>query len=87
MALENTRKIFGNKITYYNNVLEAIRNSDAIIIATEWPQYKKLEPYLFRKLMRNQLIIDGRRIYDKEYIGKLKREGIKIYAIGLTIYE
>ncbi len=87
MAIENTRKILGNKITYCNDVLEAIKNTDAVIITTEWPQYKNLKPHLYKKLMKNTLIIDGRRIYDKERISEFKKESIKVYIIGLSICD
>ncbi len=84
LALENMRKVFKNNIIYCEDVLEAIRNADAVIIITGWPQYRQIKPETYKELMKNFIIIDGRRIYNKEYIDELKKQHIKIYAIGLS---
>ncbi|WFO74804.1 UDP-glucose/GDP-mannose dehydrogenase family protein [Desulfurococcaceae archaeon MEX13E-LK6-19] len=79
-AMDNVRRIYGDKLVYCNTPEEAIKDSDAVVIVTEWDVYKSLKPRVFKDLMRNPVVIDGRRIYDPlEFIA----EGIKFYAIGL----
>ena len=84
IAIENARKILGDTVMYCQDTLEAIKNSDAVIITTEWNVYKELKPEHFKKLMRKPVVIDGRRIYDPKV---LMRKGVKVYAIGLNIHH
>ena len=79
-ALENTREIFGNKISYAKTISEALRESYCAIIMTPWGQYKKLKNKDIA-LMKNKKVIDTRRILDKS---NLK---IKYYAVGKGIFK
>jgi len=71
-AIENTKKIFGKKISYGNSMIDALDKSQCVIIMTHWKQFEKLNgEYL--KRMNKKLIIDCRRIFtnkkfDAEYI-------------------
>lgn len=77
MAIENAKKIFGEKIKYASSAMECIKNADCCIIVTEWDEFKKIKPEHFIKYMRNAAIVDGRRIYNpEEYSKKLKIEFI-----------
>ena len=78
--MENIKKIFGKKIIYHSSAQEALEGSDAVIIVTEWNEFKELKPEDFLK-MRNPIVIDGRRILI-ERLDELKRLGIRYYAIG-----
>jgi len=78
MAIENTKKIIGNKITYTKSISEALKNSECVILMTPWKQYSRLDNKNF-ELMKNKIIIDTRRMLSKK---KLKS---KYYAIGLGI--
>lgn len=80
-ALDNARKIYGDKLIYCSSPVEALKNSDAAIIVTEWSIYRDLQPETFKRLMRNPVVIDGRRIYDP---WKFITRGIKFYAVGLS---
>lgn len=75
-AIENTRKIFGDKIRYYNTARDGLKNSDCVIIMTPWEEYKKLGQKDFQ-MMRRSLIIDTRRI--------VKINDKKINYIGLGV--
>jgi len=79
-ALENTREIFGNKISYAKTISDALRGSYCAIIMTPWVQYRKLKNKDI-SLMKNKIIIDTRRILDKS---NLK---IKYYAVGKGIFK
>lgn len=82
-AISNVKKVFGDKITYCSSPEEALENSDAAIVVTEWDEYKKLGPRVFKKLMRSPVVVDGRRIYDPRVF---IREGVRFYAIGLSMH-
>ena len=75
MAIENTREIFGGKISYEDSIHEAITNSNCLILMTPWEEYKKLNNTDFQK-MKNKLIIDTRRLWVNK---KIKG---KYFAIG-----
>ncbi len=77
LALENLRRIFDNKISYFETVNECVKDTDCCLILTEWDEYRKLKASNFSK-MRNCAIIDARRILDPA-----KFTSIKFRAIGL----
>lgn len=52
-------------VTLAQTVDEAIQNCDAVIVVTAWDEYRKLTPQFFKKYMKKPIVIDGRRIYDK----------------------
>ena len=77
-ALDKARKALGDRVEYCPSIEECLRGSDLCILATEWPEYKELEPSVLKRLMRSPTLLDCRRIYDPERFG-----GIKFAAIGL----
>lgn len=77
VAMDNAKKIFSNRVEYASSAIECIRGADCCIIATEWEDFKKLEPGDFVKNMRTPTVVDGRRIYNPvEYRSKLKYAAI-----------
>jgi nucleotide sugar dehydrogenase len=76
----NARVIFGNRISYAQDIAGCISNVDCAIVVTEWPEIAQIRPSTFLRLMRQPLVIDGRRVYDaKEFLGM----GVRFFAIGL----
>ncbi|MGI0022626.1 MAG: UDP binding domain-containing protein, partial [Nitrososphaeraceae archaeon] len=63
MAIENSRKIFGNKITFHDDVNGCIENVDCCVIMTDWDVYKNMNEEVFYK-MKQRVIIDARRVLD-----------------------
>ncbi len=61
-------------------VKEALEKADAAVIVTAWDEYIKLTPKFFKKFMKNPIVIDGRRIYDKN---SFLAAGIIYKGIGL----
>ncbi len=76
-AINNTKKVFGN-IAYFKNPYNMVRGVDAIIIATEWSEYRGLDWKRVKDLMSGTLIIDGRNLLDPEEIRRhyLTYEGV-----------
>ncbi|HDP78102.1 MAG TPA: UDP-glucose/GDP-mannose dehydrogenase family protein, partial [Mesotoga infera] len=65
-AMGNAKAIFGQSIEYVDSEYKAINNSDAIIILTEWNQYRGLDLELVRKLMKGNVILDTRNLLESE---------------------
>ena len=78
-SIENAKNIFQNKIIYSKNSYEAIENTDALLLLTEWNEFRHPDFNKVKSLMKNPVIFDGRNQYDKE---KLKEEGFKYFSIG-----
>ncbi len=78
-ANDNIKKIFSNKIIYCKNPYQAANKVDALIIITEWNEFKQIDLDKVKKLMSNPTIFDGRNIYDP---ADLKKLGFKYYSIG-----
>ena len=77
-AIENTKKELGQNtnIVYFDNAYEAAKEADAIVIATEWDEFKNLD---LNKLSKNQIIIDLRNMLDAD---KIRAAGFKYLFIG-----
>jgi UDPglucose 6-dehydrogenase len=79
VAMDNVKKVFGDKVQYSVSVNECLKQADCCLVVTEWKEFRKLKPALFVKLMRNPVLIDGRKIFDPQtYLKKLN-----LRAIGL----
>ncbi|WP_294211750.1 UDP-glucose/GDP-mannose dehydrogenase family protein [uncultured Chryseobacterium sp.] len=63
IAENNVRKVLGDKIQYAKNMYEALDGADALLIATEWPEFKNPNFELMAKRMNNKTIFDGRNMY------------------------
>ena len=75
-AIENTKRIFEDKIKYAKTIKDALSKSQCVIIMTQWKQYEKLNNNEF-KYMTKKFVIDCRRML----LGK--QLDIDYYAIGL----
>jgi len=79
VGMENFKKEFGFDIDYAPDMKAALRDKDAVIIQTEWREFRKIPANDFRKLMKQPLVIDGRRSVDA---AGLKKAGVRYLAIG-----
>ncbi len=78
-AMENTRKVYGNKIEYAQDAISACEGADALIIATEWNEFRTPDFEQMKKLMKEFVIFDGRNVFDNEKALKYK---FIYYSIG-----
>jgi UDPglucose 6-dehydrogenase len=69
-AMDNMKKVFP-KITYAKNPYEAITGADALVILTEWDEFRQLDKDKIKKLLKKPIIIDGRNLYEPEEMKKL----------------
>jgi UDPglucose 6-dehydrogenase len=77
-AMEKARPILPNA-TYVADMDEVAEGCDALIIATEWPQFKKLDLERARKSLAHPIIFDGRNLFDVE---EMERLGFLYKSIG-----
>ena len=68
-----------DKVKWYSNVLEAIKNADLLVIHTEWNEYRGLDLLNVKKELKNPIILDLRNIFNLDDMMKLN---IKYYGIG-----
>ena len=78
-AMENVKQIYGERITYAKQPMEALPGADALAIMTEWKQFLQPDFDLMRRLMRSPVIVDGRNVYSKS---QMKAAGFTYYSIG-----
>lgn len=65
-AMENAKTIFGESIEYADNEYKVMNNSDAVMILTEWNQYRSLDLEMAKKLMKGNIILDTRNLIELE---------------------
>ena len=78
-AAKAAKALFGQKITYATKNYEALRGADALVIVTEWHEFREPDFTRMRKLMREPVIFDGRNIYQPQ---QMKAHGFTYYSIG-----
>ena len=69
-AMPNVKKLIGDKIKYANSSLKALKNVDALLIATEWAAFRNPDFNEMNSLMKNPIIFDGRNLYSIESMAK-----------------
>jgi UDPglucose 6-dehydrogenase len=80
-SVNNVRNKFGDKISYGENSYKAIENADALIIVTEWNEFRTPDFKKITRLLKKPVIFDGRNLYDVE---KMQNLEFTYYSIGRT---
>jgi len=78
VAIENAKNVLNN-VKFFRNPYETIRDCDALIVATEWNEFRNLDMRAVKILLKNPIIIDGRNIYDPK---EMKELGFNYMGIG-----
>ncbi|WP_165225289.1 UDP-glucose dehydrogenase family protein [Aquisphaera insulae] len=79
-AIGNVKAIYGDKLTYCDRPYGAIEQADALVIATEWNEFRNPDFEVMRRLLRQPYIFDGRNVYDPARMAAL---GFTYQGIGL----
>ena len=80
-AMETAKIIFGDKIVYSSNSYEALENADALILITEWNEFKRPSFDKIKSKLKEPIIFDGRNQYDKK---RMTDRGIKYISLGVA---
>ena len=78
VAMENAKKELA-MVTFFEDPYEAIRDCDALIVVTEWDEFRNLDMRAVKALLKKSIIVDGRNIYDPE---ELRTLGFTYIGIG-----
>lgn len=78
-AATEMKKVFGKKIQYGKEMHQICRGADALILMTEWAEFREPNFDKIKKLLKNPIIFDGRNIYNP-FI--LEKKGFKYFGIG-----
>ncbi|HUI66572.1 MAG TPA: UDP-glucose/GDP-mannose dehydrogenase family protein [Bacteroidota bacterium] len=80
-AMEEMKRKIGNGIRYYDNNYEALKGADALVVVTEWNDFRRPDFDRMKSLMKQPIIFDGRNIYDPKVMAE---RGFVYYGIGRT---
>jgi len=78
-ALETAKNELGNKVQYKKNMYDALKNADALVILTDWDEFKEPNWNKVSSLLKNPIIVDGRNMYDPKKMDKL---GFVYHSVG-----
>jgi UDPglucose 6-dehydrogenase len=70
-AMNNVKAEVGNKITYAESQYEALKGADALVIATEWSEFRTPDFDKMNNLMKSKVIFDGRNVFDLDHMKEL----------------
>lgn len=79
VAMTEAQRILGNTIEYCGNVYEASLGVDAVVVVTEWKEFRIPLWNVIKNTMRGNVIVDGRNVFD---IGEMAENGFVYYSIG-----
>lgn len=78
-AMENVKKSMDDSITFCHTPYAALDDADALMIFTEWPQFRTPDFEKMNKLMKNKVVFDGRNLYELDVMREM---GYTYYSIG-----
>jgi UDPglucose 6-dehydrogenase len=78
-ALENARRLFGERVSYHRTNYEALSHADALIILTEWNEFRHPNFQRIKTELKQPVIFDGRNLYDPALMKALE---FRYYSIG-----
>jgi UDPglucose 6-dehydrogenase len=81
VAIDDAKKIFRDRVKYAAGVYECAKGADAVVIVTEWNEFRNLDLAKLRKALRSPFFFDLRNIYEPE---KLKKLGFEYFSVGRT---
>jgi UDPglucose 6-dehydrogenase len=70
---------FRGKVEFFDNAYDALKDADALLVVTEWNEFRRPDFSKMKNLMRRPVILDGRNIYDQR---EMKEKGFAYYGIG-----
>jgi UDPglucose 6-dehydrogenase len=79
VAIEEAKILLGNRIAYSDNAYSALQDADALLLITEWREFRSPDWSKVKSELKNPILFDGRNIYDGS---DLKSKGFTYYGIG-----
>ena len=79
VAMNECKRRIGNAVTYCKDKYETLENADAMLLVTEWSEFKVIDWEKLKSLMTTPVIFDGRNLYNSD---EMQNAGIKYFCIG-----
>ncbi len=81
-ALDEAQKVFGDRVTYHRVNYDALKDADALLIVTEWNEFRRPDFVRMKQLLRRPIIFDGRNLYEPEV---MREHGFTYLPIGRAL--
>lgn len=78
-AMDNARRVLGDRVTYAGSAHDAIEGADALVLVTEWNEFRFPDFDRIKKALKEPVIFDGRNVYDPRTMGEL---GFTYHSVG-----
>ncbi len=78
-AMEVARRIFGDRVSYHRQNYEALEGADALLIVTEWNEFRRPDFDRIRRLLKEPVVFDGRNLWEPE---RMRELGFTYFPIG-----
>ena len=81
VAMENAKKILGTSVEWKKNMMEAATGADAVVVLTEWDEFRGIDLGKLKGAMKGNALFDGRNIYDP---AEVREAGLEYHGIGIV---
>lgn len=78
-AMENARRVLGDRVRYASSVYDALKNADGLVLVTEWTEFREPDFPRIADIMKTPVVFDGRNVFNPV---KLRKIGFTYYGIG-----
>jgi len=78
-AMGEARKVFGDRVTFAGDAYEVSEGADALVLMTEWNQFRSLDLAELKARMKTPVFVDTRNVYDPE---KMRQAGFTYEGVG-----
>ena len=79
VAMDECRRRLGDEVIYAHDMYDASNGADALMLVTEWKEFRMPNAEVLKEKMKGRLILDGRNILDSE---ELRHAGFEYHCIG-----
>lgn len=79
VAMDDTRAVFGENISYAKATCECVKNADAVVIVTEWNEFRNPGLPKIKKLLKTPFFFDLRNIYEPD---TMEKQGFRYFCVG-----
>ncbi len=81
VAMENAKAVVQDSVEWYPSMMEAAQDADAVIVLTEWDEFRGADLQKLKNVLKGNLLFDGRNIYEPHEVSEV---GLSYYGIGIA---
>jgi UDPglucose 6-dehydrogenase len=79
VAVSNAKDVINANVEYFDDHFEALKGADALLVLTEWNEYRSCDPEKLKKTFKGKVIFDGRNIWSGM---EIRESGFEYYGVG-----